>query len=56
MTNFMTLLLGLFALHVLLMFLALFLWRSGMLFMGLNILADYVLKLRAVVPSRKDGR
>lgn len=53
MTNFMTLLLGLFALYVLLVFLALFLWRSGMLFMGLNILADYVLKVRAAVRARQ---
>lgn len=46
MNNFSALLLGMLALYVVLAFLFVVMWRTGFLFMVLNILADAVAKLR----------
>lgn len=53
MNNFSALLLGMLALYVLLFFTALFLWRSGILFMALNVIADYLAKIRRAALSRR---
>jgi len=54
MNNFYALLLGMLALYVVLAFLLIVMWRTGFLFMVLNILADEVARLRRRL-SRNTG-
>ncbi|WP_186308890.1 hypothetical protein [Stenotrophomonas rhizophila] len=54
MNNFSALLIGMLALYVVLAFLLVVMWRTGFLFMVLNILADEAGKLRRLL-SRKTG-
>lgn len=46
MNNLSALLLGMLALYVVLPFLLVVMWRTGFLFMVLNILADEVVRMR----------
>lgn len=55
MTNFSALLLGMLSLYVVALLLLVILWRTGLLFMGMNVVCDFVLKMRRFVPGSRDG-
>lgn len=56
MTNFSALLLGMLSLYVVAILLLVTLWRTGLLFMGMNVAWDFVLRIRRLIPRSWDGK
>lgn len=57
MTNFSPLLLGMLSFHVVALLVLVILWRTGLLFMGINVTLELVMKMhRLVSGNRHDVR
>lgn len=55
MTNFSSLFLGMLSFYVVALLLLVILWRTGLLFMGMNVAWEHVLKMYRLISGNRDG-